>query len=224
MNLAPFIDHTVLKPTTTIGEIEKCCTEAAEHGFAAVCVPPPFVKRTAVILAPTEVKVATVVGFPFGYSATEAKLAETILAVVDGAHEIDMVINLIALRQQDWAYLTKEVRLVTEVCHNKGKLLKVIIESGILSDEEIIACCEKLAPLGIDYMKTSTGYAEKGASVEAVALMKKHLPENVKIKASGGIRDYAFAKALIEAGASRLGCSASIAIINGAPAGDRSDY
>lgn len=216
MNLAPFIDHTVLKPTTTIEEIEKCCTEAAEHRFAAVCVPPPFVKRTAVILAPTDVKVATVVGFPFGYSATEAKVAETILAVVDGAHEIDMVINLIALRQQDWAYLTKEVNLIREVCHNKGKLLKVIIESGILSNEEIIACCDKIGGLGIDYMKTSTGYAEKGASLEAVALMKQHLPASVKIKASGGIRDYDFAKSLVEAGASRLGCSASIAIINGA--------
>ena len=156
MNIAECIDHTVLKPTTTISEIERLCAEAVQYAFAAVCIPPPFVKRAATILAPTAIKVATVTGFPFGYSVTEAKVAETILAVVDGAHEIDMVINLIALRQNDWAYLQKEVNLLREVCHNKGRVLKVIIESGILADEEIIKCCEKLGPLGIDYLKTST--------------------------------------------------------------------
>ncbi|MCU0385097.1 MAG: deoxyribose-phosphate aldolase [Flavihumibacter sp.] len=219
MNIASFIDHTILKPTTSIGDIEKLCAEAVAYGFAAVCVPPPFVKRAVSILAPTSVKVATVVGFPFGYSATEAKVAETVLAVVDGAHEVDMVINLVALKQQDWNYLQKEVALLVEVCHNKGRILKVIIESGILSEEEIISCCEKLGPLGIDFMKTSTGYAEKGASVEAVQLMRKHLPPQVQIKASGGIRDFAFAIALVEAGANRLGCSASVAIAEGNPAG-----
>ncbi|ULQ56625.1 deoxyribose-phosphate aldolase [Flavihumibacter rivuli] len=224
MNIAGYIDHTILKPTTTIADIEKLCNESVEYGFAAVCVPPPFVKRAAAILAPTHVKVATVVGFPFGYSATEAKVAETILAIVDGAHEIDMVINLIALRQQDWSYLEKEVRLLVEVCHNKGKLLKVIIESGILTEGEIIACCQKLGPLGIDFMKTSTGYAEKGASVEAVELMRKHLPAGVRIKASGGIRDYAFASALVAAGAERLGCSASVAIVKGEPGHNTTGY
>ncbi|MBC6492918.1 deoxyribose-phosphate aldolase [Flavihumibacter stibioxidans] len=217
MNIAAYIDHTVLKPTTTVSDVEKLCSEAVQYGFAAVCLPPPFVKRAATILAPTEVNVATVVGFPFGYSATEAKVAETVLAIVDGAREIDMVINLIALKQNDWTYLQKEVNLLREVCHNKGRILKVIIESGILTDEEIIACCEKLGPLGIDYMKTSTGYAEKGATLEAIWLMKKHLPAGVKIKASGGIRDYAFARALVDAGASRLGCSASVAIVTGSP-------
>ncbi len=224
MNIAECIDHTVLKPTTTISEIERLCAEAVQYGFAAVCIPPPFVKRAATILAPTAIKVATVTGFPFGYSVTEAKVAETILAVVDGAHEIDMVINLIALRQNDWTYLQKEVNLLREVCHNKGRILKVIIESGILADEEIIKCCEKLGPLGIDYLKTSTGYAEKGATLEAVHLMKKHLPANVRIKASGGIRDFAFAKALLDAGASRLGCSASVAIVTGAPDHQLANY
>ncbi len=217
MNIAASIDHTILKPTTTIAEIEQCCSEAVQYGFAAVCVPPPFVKRAATILAPTNVRIATVIGFPFGYSVTEAKVAETILAIVDGAHEIDMAINLIALKQADWTYLQKEISLLVEICHNKGRLLKVIIESGILSTEEIISCCEKLGALGIDFMKTSTGYAEKGASIEAVQLMKKHLPPTVKIKASGGIRDYASASSMINAGASRLGCSASVAIVSGAP-------
>ncbi len=217
MNIAAYIDHTILKPTTTISEIEKCCTEAVQYGFAAVCIPPPFVKRAATLLAPTEVKVATVVGFPFGYSATEAKVAETVLAVVDGAQEIDIVINLIALKQADWTYLQKEVNLLREVCHNKGRIIKVIIESGILNRDEIRACCEYLGPLGIDYLKTSTGYAEKGATTEAVSLMKQFLPPGVRIKASGGIRDYATAKSMIDAGASRLGCSASIAIVSGSP-------
>lgn len=213
MNIASYIDHTILKPVTTIEEVEKCCIEAVEYGFAAVCIPPPFVKRAVSILAPTHIKVATVVGFPFGYSATEAKVAETILAIVDGVHEVDMVINLIALRMKDWEYLKKEVGMVTDLLHNKGKIIKLIVESGILTDDEIIECCTKLGPLGIDFMKTSTGYAEKSASVHAVQLIRKHLPAGVKIKASGGIRSYGFAKELIDAGAERLGCSASVSIV-----------
>jgi deoxyribose-phosphate aldolase len=217
MNLSQRIDHTLLKPQTGFEEIKKLCTEAASFGFAAVCVPPPFVKRASALLAPVDVKIATVIGFPFGYSATEAKLAEAVLALVDGADELDMVLNLVALRMDDWGYIQKEIKLMTEVVHNKNKVLKVIIESGVLSDEEIIKCCNMIGTLGIDYMKTSTGYAEKGASIEAVQLMRKHLPAGVKIKASGGIRDFAFARDLVLAGADRLGCSASVAIVTGDP-------
>ncbi|HTL08199.1 MAG TPA: deoxyribose-phosphate aldolase [Chitinophagaceae bacterium] len=213
MNVAPYIDHTVLKPTTTIADVEQLCREAAEYGFAAVCIPPPFVKRVKTILDPTRIKVATVIGFPFGYSATEAKMAETVLAIVDGADELDVVMNLVALRMHDFAFLSKEVQLLTEVIHKKGKIIKLIIESGILSDEEIIQCCQLFGPLGIDFMKTSTGYAEKGASVKAVQLMRAHLPVQVQIKASGGIKSNAFATELIAAGASRLGCSASVQIV-----------
>ncbi|MEO5682425.1 MAG: deoxyribose-phosphate aldolase [Chitinophagaceae bacterium] len=213
MNLAPYIDHTILKPTATIADAEQLCHEAAEYGFAAVCIPPPFVKRVKTILDPTDIKVATVIGFPFGYSATEAKIAETVLAIVDGADELDMVINLVALRMGDWPFLVKEVSLATEVIHSKGKKIKLIIESGILTNEEIIRCCTDFGPLGIDFMKTSTGYAEKGASVEAVQLMRSHLPAVVQIKASGGIKTYSFAAALVTAGASRLGCSASVQIV-----------
>jgi deoxyribose-phosphate aldolase len=217
MNLSAFIDHTLLKPTATIDEIEKLCKEAVTYSFAAVCVPPPFVKRVKAMLSPTDIKVATVIGFPFGYAATEAKLAEAVLALVDGADEIDMVINLIALKMKDWEYIVKEVKLIADVVHQKKKILKVIIESGILDEQEIIQCCKQLAAAGIDYMKTSTGYAEKGATVEAVQLMRLHLPSDIKIKASGGIRDYVFAKQLIEAGATRLGCSASVNIVTGEP-------
>src|SRR3954470_22693639 len=113
MNIASYIDHTILKPTTSLAEVEQVCREAAEYGFAAVCIPPPFVKRAKALLSPTEIKTATVIGFPFGYSATEAKVAETVLALVDGADEIDMVINLIALKMNDWEFLVREVKMIT---------------------------------------------------------------------------------------------------------------
>ena len=215
MKLNAYIDHTILKPTTLISDIEKLCTEAKEYGFAAVCVPPPFVKTAKQILEGSAVKVATVIGFPFGYSAVEAKIAEIILAIVDGADELDMVIDLIALKNNDWEFLANEISHVMPIVKDKNKTIKIIIESGILTDEEIIKCCDIYGVAGIDYLKTSTGYAEKGASVHAVKLFRKHLPDFVQIKASGGIRDFTFAKELIDAGATRLGCSASVAIVNG---------
>ncbi|SIT14168.1 deoxyribose-phosphate aldolase [Filimonas lacunae] len=220
MQVTQYIDHTILKPTTLVADIEKVCAEAIEYKFAAVCVPPPFVKKAKELTAGSAVKVATVIGFPFGYSAVEAKLAEIVLALVDGADELDMVINLIALKNNDWQYLANELNHILPIIRSKGKVIKIIIESGILTDEEIIKCCELYGVAGIDYLKTSTGYAEKGASVHAVSLFKKHLPSNVQIKASGGIRDYAFAKELVEAGATRLGCSAGVAIAQGQSAGD----
>lgn len=215
MHVAQYIDHTVLKPTTLLSEIEKLCGEAIEYGFASACVPPPFVKKTKELLQGSKVKTCTVIGFPFGYSAIEAKLAEVLLALVDGADELDIVINLIALKNNDWQYLANEANNLIPVIKEKGKVVKIIIESGVLTDDEIIKCCELYGVAGIDYLKTSTGYAEKGASVHAVELFKKHLPEGVQIKASGGIRDYEFARQLVEAGATRLGCSAGVAIVKG---------
>lgn len=217
MDLSSFIDHTLLKQTALTTDVEQLCAEAAAYNFCAVCVPPSFVHRAKNLLSPVNVKVATVIGFPFGYSATEAKVAEAVLALVDGADELDVVINLIALKMNDWDYITKEISLLTGIVHNKQKVIKVIVESGVLADEEIIKCCTTIGVLGIDFMKTSTGYAEKGASVEAVQLMRKYLPAGVKIKASGGIRTYDFARSLVDAGAVRLGCSASVAIVQGAP-------
>ncbi|MCK7557766.1 deoxyribose-phosphate aldolase [Chitinophaga sedimenti] len=218
MNINSYIDHTVLKPVTTLADIKKICMEAVEYGFAAVCIPPPFVKIAADMMSSTHIKVATVTGFPFGYSAIEAKVAETVLAIIDGAHEIDMVANLLAIRNGDWAYLEKEISTILPLVRSKGKVLKVIIESGILLEEEILKCCEIYGRYGVDFVKTSTGYAEKGASVEAVKLMRANLPANIKIKASGGIKTYEFAKALIDAGADRLGCSASVDIVKQANA------
>ncbi len=224
MRIASYIDHTILKSTCLISEIEKICSEAVEYGFAAVCIPPPFVKRTKVILSPTTVKVATVLGFPFGYAAIESKVAEAVLALVDGADELDMVINLIALKNGDWDYLEKEITLIQQVIRQRGRIIKVIIESGMLTNEEIVKACNLYGKKGVDFLKTSTGYAEKGASIEAVQLMRKHLPSTVSIKASGGIKTYEFAIQLIEAGAKRLGCSASVAIVTGAPDIDKTNY
>ncbi len=213
IKLAPHIDHTFLKPTTTSGDIIKICNEAIEYGFAAVCVPPPLVTVAVDRVKGGKVKVATVIGFPFGYSAIAAKLAEVDQAVADGADELDIVINLVRLREERWSELGEEMTALTARAHAGGAIVKVILESGILSDEEIIRCCKLYSRVGIDFMTTSTGYAEKGASVESVLLMRHHLPVAIRIKASGGIRDAAFARQLIAAGADRLGCSASVAIV-----------
>jgi deoxyribose-phosphate aldolase len=220
INLASHIDHTVLKPTTTHIEIEKICKEAIEWGFAAVCVPPPMVaeavrlvKAATTAAAATGVKVATVIGFPFGYSTVRAKLAEVDQAIADGADELDIVINLIDLKGGNWPALEEEMKVLTERAHSAGKLVKVIIESGVLTDEEIIHCCALYARVGVDFLKTSTGYAATGATIAAVRLMRQHLPAGIRIKASGGIRDAVFARELIEAGADRLGCSASVEIV-----------
>jgi deoxyribose-phosphate aldolase len=226
--IASYIDHTLLKPTATHIDINKICNEALVYGFAAVCVPPPLVRTACSLLqpgigedggeaaqTPRLVKVATVIGFPFGYSTTKAKLAEVTQAIADGADELDIVINLVKLKEGDWAQLEEEMQILTERTHAAGKIVKVIIESGILTDEEIIQCCSVYSRVGVDFLKTSTGYAEKGASVTTVRLLREHLPATVKIKASGGIRDYLTAAAMIGAGADRLGCSAGVEIVRG---------
>lgn len=210
-SLASYIDHTILKPTTTHIDINKICKETLEYGFAAVCVPPRFVD----LATRAGVRVATVIGFPFGYSTAAAKFAEVEQALKDRADELDIVIDLTALKEGNWALLRSEMRILMEAIHAEGRLLKVIIESGVLTDEEIIQCCRVYGEMGVDFLKTSTGYAEKGATVEAVRLMREHLPPSVRIKASGGIRNAVLARQLIDAGASRLGCSASVEIVKG---------
>ena len=215
-SLNKYIDHTILKPTCLVADIEKLCAEAKQYDFAAVCVPPNFVKLAKEKVAGSTVQVATVIGFPFGYSATEAKIAEIILAMVDGADELDVVANISAIKNGDWSAIADEINHIMPIIRSKGKVVKIIIESGVLTDDEIIKCCDIYGIAGIDYLKTSTGYAEKGASVEAVKLFRKHLPDQVQIKASGGIRDYATAQLMIAAGATRIGCSAGVAIVSGA--------
>ena len=213
MNIAPYIDHTVLKQTTTLADVEEVCKEALEYGFAAVCVPPLYVKKAKEFLGESEIKIATVIGFPFGYCAIEAKVAEIVLAIVDGTDELDMVVNISAIKNSDWTFIANEINTIMPIVRNKNKVIKVIIESGILTEDEIIKCCDIYGAAGVDYVKTSTGFAEKGASIHDVQLIRAHLADSIKIKASGGIRSYSFAKELINAGANRIGCSASVQIV-----------
>jgi deoxyribose-phosphate aldolase len=213
MNIAPYIDHTALRQDTTAANIAQLCEEARTHGFAAVCIPPVYVHQASAALAESGVKVATVVGFPFGYHLPMVKTSEAELAIMGGATELDMVANISAIKSGDWRVLETEIREVLEVVKLRGARLKLIIESGILSDEELQRCCELYARFNIDYLKTSTGFAKSGASVETVKRMRELLPQHIAIKASGGIRSYAFAKELLDAGATRLGCSASVQIV-----------
>jgi deoxyribose-phosphate aldolase len=215
MSIAKYIDHTVLKPTTLLEDIKKACGEAVQYGFVAVCIPPYFISAASGILKGTQIKIATVIGFPFGYNHISAKVIETEEAIKDGANEIDMVMNIAALKNKDFKYLEKEVENILNISKAGNALLKIIIEIGLLSNEEIIKCCELYKNYPVDFLKTSTGYAEKGASVEAVTLMRQYLPPQIQIKASGGIKTFEFANALINAGATRLGCSAGVAIVNG---------
>lgn len=224
MNISSYIDHTILRQDCKLADLQRVCEEAMQYGFAAVCIPPYFVRKAKEMLRFSEVRVATVIGFPFGYSVVEGKISEVVRAMDEGADELDMVINLIALKNSDWHYLDHEIGEILPMVHRRQKKIKIIIESGLLSDSEIIRCCKLYGSAGADFLKTSTGYAEKGATVEAVRLMKANLPDSIRIKASGGIRTYIFAKELIEAGASRIGCSSSVAIVSGAPAVDKSSY
>ena len=213
MSIAQFIDHTILKNTTTISEVEKVCEEADEFGFAAVCIPPYYVADANQFLKNKKIKLATVIGFPYGYHQYQTKITEASGAIKDGANELDMVMNISAFRNNDMLYLENEILEMTKLIENKDVIIKVIIESGILSEEEIIRCCNLYKHFNVAFLKTSTGFAEKGATIEAVQIMRKHLPSHIQIKASGGIRTYEFAKQLIDAGATRLGCSASVAIV-----------
>ncbi len=211
--LAKYIDHTILKATTTEQDVVVLCNEAIAYGFAAVCVPPVYVDYARKLLAGTAIKIATVAGFPLGYCSLPTKLAEIEDAMTHGATEIDLVHNIAAIKNNHLEYAVAEVKACTQLVHNKGGIIKIIIESGVLTDAEIISCCKAYASLNVDFIKTSTGFAEKGASIQAVQLIKQNIPANIGIKASGGIKTASFAKELIAAGATRLGCSASVAIV-----------
>lgn len=224
MNVAPYIDHTILKPATITGDVKKVCDEALQYKFAAVCIPPTYVKAARDFLIGSDVKLATVIGFPFGYSTTAAKFAEVMQAIEDGADEFDVVINISFAKNGQWNQLEAELKQLISPVHENGKVVKVIIESGVLTDEEIIRCCEVCTKVGADFVKTSTGYAETGATLAAVQLMRQHLPSHIRIKASGGIKTYEAAKMYIEAGADRIGCSAGVAIVKQQSADQWAEY
>ena len=213
MKLNKLIDHTLLKPEATKAQIEKLCGEAAEYDFKSVCVNPYYVKYAKELLKESDVLVCTVIGFPLGQNTTEVKVSETKDAIQNGADEIDMVINIGALKSKDGDYVLNEIKEIRNAC--KGKTLKVIIETCLLTDEEKITACKLSKEAGADFVKTSTGFSTHGATVEDVKLMRETVGEDMGVKASGGIRDTETAFKMVEAGATRLGVSAGVEIVKG---------
>lgn len=212
LTLAKHIDHTLLKPEGTERELIKLCEEAKEYKFFSVCVNPCNIEKAKELLKDSDTKICTVVGFPLGQMTTEAKSFETKEAVFLGAEEVDMVINVGKLKDQDYDYVLEDIRAV--VLAAGGVLTKVIIESCLLTDEEKVKACELAKAAGADYVKTSTGFSKSGATKEDIALMRKTVGPEMGVKASGGIRTLEDALAMIENGASRLGLSASVSIVN----------
>lgn len=212
MDIASYIDHTILKADASDTQIEQYCTEAKKYHFCSVCVNSANVKRVHALLGDSGVKTCSVVGFPLGAMSKEAKAFEARQAVSDGADEIDMVINIGALKNQDYQLVMDDIAAVCKA--SKPAIVKAIIETCLLSEEEKIRACELAVKAGADFVKTSTGFSTGGATVEDVKLMKETVGDRAKVKASGGIRTLLFAKELIEAGADRIGASNGVALLS----------
>lgn len=220
-NVAGLIDHTLLKADATKDQVTVICTEAKEHHFASVCVNPTWVKYSSEQLQGSDVKVCTVIGFPLGANTPETKAFEVKNAIENGAHEVDMVINIGALKDKDDELVERDIRAVVAAATGKA-LTKVIIETALLTEEEKIRACELAVKAGADFVKTSTGFSTGGATPEDIALMRKTVGPDIGVKASGGVRNTEDANKVIEAGATRIGASAGVSIINGLTAD--SDY
>ena len=212
MNIAKYIDHTILKPEATVEDVKKLCMEAREYNFASVCVNGCHAKLVSTELAGTDVKTCVVVGFPLGAMTKEAKAFETKNAIENGASEIDMVINIGALKDRSYTLLKEDIEAVVNAAKGKA-IVKVIIETCLLTDEEKVKACVISKEAKADFVKTSTGFSSGGATKEDIALMRKTVGETLGVKASGGVRDYKTAMEMINAGASRIGSSNSIAIV-----------
>jgi deoxyribose-phosphate aldolase len=215
INVAKMIDHTLLKPEATQQEIAQLCFEARKHGFASVCINPTWVKLCAQLLDGSQVKVCTVIGFPLGATAPEVKAFETDNAITHGASEIDMVINIGALKARDLDLVAKDILGVVKTSHARGAIVKVIIEAALLNDEEKTIACLLSKEAGADFVKTSTGFASGGATVHDVELMRKTVGPEMGVKAAGGVRTFEDAQNMIKAGATRIGASAGVKIIQG---------
>ncbi|WP_102345544.1 deoxyribose-phosphate aldolase [Bacillus sp. Marseille-P3661] len=213
-NIAKMIDHTALKPDTKKDQIEKLCDEAKEYQFASVCVNPTWVELAADRLSGTEVKVCTVIGFPLGTSTTSTKAFETKDAIEKGATEVDMVINIGALKDKDDKLVENDIRGVVKAASGKA-LVKVIIETSLLTEEEKVRACQLAVKAGADFVKTSTGFSSGGATVADIKLMRNTVGPEIGVKASGGVRDRQGAIEMIDAGATRIGASSGVAIVNG---------
>ncbi|MEW6687196.1 MAG: deoxyribose-phosphate aldolase [Candidatus Edwardsbacteria bacterium] len=212
LDLASFIDHTLLKPEATKSDIERLCQEAKQYQFFAVCVNPTYVSLVRKILDGTRIKICTVAGFPLGANLTETKIREAALGISHGAQEIDMVMNISALKSSNEDLVEEDIRSVRQTC-GKGIILKVILETAVLTQEEKVRACQIAKRVGADFVKTSTGFGSGGATVADVLLMRKAVGKEMGVKASGGIRDYQMAIKLIEAGATRIGTSSGVKIM-----------
>ncbi len=212
-DVAKLIDHTLLKADATQDQIAQLCYEARKFGFAAVCVNPTHVKLCSQLLQGTEVHVCTVVGFPLGATPPEVKAYEAQQAIEDGATEVDMVINIGALKSKDYALVERDTAMVARACHAGGAILKVIIEAALLTDEEKVIACQLAKAAGADYVKTSTGFGPGGATAHDVALMRHAVGPGLGVKAAGGIKNLADAKEMVAAGATRIGASAGVRIV-----------
>lgn len=213
MELNRYIDHTLLKADASKSEIEKLCLEAKQYHFASVCVNPYYVPLCADLLKGSDVKVCTVIGFPLGQMTTKAKCDEALDACAKGANEVDMVLNIAALKAKELAYVTDEIKQIKDVCHQNKAILKVIVETCLLSQEDKVNACKCVSDAQADFIKTSTGFSVAGATVEDVTLFKQHVAPSVKIKAAGGIRNKDDALAMINAGADRLGTSKGVMLV-----------
>lgn len=218
-DVARLIDHTLLKPDATQDQIAQLCYEARKHNFATVCVNPTHVKLCAQLLQGSSVAVCTVVGFPLGATPPEVKAYEAQQAMDDGATEVDMVINIGALKSGDYALVERDIATVARTCHAGGALLKVIIEAALLNDEEKVIACQLSKTAGADYVKTSTGFGPGGATAQDVALMRLAVGPEMGVKAAGGIKSYEDVRSLIAAGATRIGASAGVKIVQQAQQG-----
>ncbi len=212
-SIAVLIDHTLLKPNALYEEVQKICEEARQFGFASVCINPALVPLASSLLKGSTVKVCTVVGFPLGATYPEVKAFEAEAGIVKGAQEIDMVMNIGALKSKDFAEVGRDIRMVADVCHARQAICKVIIETVYLTDDEKVSACSLAKASGADFVKTSTGFGPGGASAKDVALMRSVVGEGVGVKASGGIRDWETFQAMVKSGASRIGASASVKIM-----------
>ena len=210
-NIAAIIDHTALKPEATPADIEKLCQEAKTYGFAAVCVNPTYVKMCSELLAESSIAVASVVGFPLGASTIQMKSAETSEAVENGANEIDMVIPVGRLKSGDYDHVRRDIQAVVSAA--SGKLVKVIIEAALLTDDEKVIACQIAQQAGAHFVKTSTGFSKSGATPDDVALMRKVVGDSMGVKAAGGIRTFADVMVMVHAGANRIGASSGVQIV-----------
>ena len=215
--LSQYIDHTLLLPTASETDIRKLCEEAWIHQFKGVCVAPGYVAYTKEMFefCPVRIEIATVIGFPLGYSTTETKLFEARNALKHGATELDVVINISQFKSMAYLSIREELTQLAVIAHQNNALLKVIIETAYLDSFELYTACEICAEAKVDFVKTSTGFAPKGADIETVKKMRSLLPAEIKIKASGGIKTYEQAMAFVEAGADRIGTSSGVAIVSG---------